>query len=299
MIKLVQVHLCLALVLISIKIYAQKNNMVKAKDIFNLERTEVINYEDTSLDWLQGQIIFDLKNNSEYNLKAGVEYQNLNLNFQTQSQEDNLNAYEVNHLISLKIDLTKHLKNNWQANVILKPGIASNLWYDLTTKELIFPFTMSFTKEWASTVSTSRINFGIEYNTIFGGLSIYPIFYFNKRYNDHWSYKLGFPVSEIEYAVNKRTIFNMSSEFRGNLFKNSYAQNLVNGTTLIKQGSLKYRDFNLSFKLLQSLSSKMSIYAQFGYIIDSETQLKSANMSFLTDFDKKVFLNLGFKFNTN
>jgi hypothetical protein len=224
-------------------------------------------------------------------------YSNSQINFLTSL--NSFNEVDIQNLYSLDIGIMKEidLKKNWSSKIVFNPQVRNNSFKNIDSDSYIFNSSILFFKK----INTnSDINFGLEYGTLLGSPSIYPVFQYNKSINKKYSFGIGFPKSFLKYSVNEKNKVLFNANY------NSYFTKINDATSrVVNQEILKYNSVFLS-KLDTSLEYNYIFYNEsvvsirlgksFGNKLKiEENNNEVSNFNFTNDF----IISMGFKYNLN
>ncbi|WGK63768.1 DUF6268 family outer membrane beta-barrel protein [Croceiramulus getboli] len=141
-------------------------------------------------------------------LVPGIEYRNVNLQYEDMAPflRQGLDRFQS---IDVSLGYTFPLKNNWRFGARAGVIIASNFVRDRAiSDDLLFDGGLYFVKDKTEEGLEKpwRLVLGVTYNTDAGRPFPLPYVNFNKTLNEHWSYTLGAPKTNVKYYFTQKHI---------------------------------------------------------------------------------------------
>ncbi|OYU80719.1 MAG: hypothetical protein CFE23_08345 [Flavobacterium sp. BFFFF1] len=186
---------------------------------------------------------------------------------------------------------------HWTSKVLINPRLGINKIENALFEDIVFNSQLLIGKKLNKNYS---ISFGLEYGTLFGTPSVYPLFHFEKAFSEKFRLNIGFPESIIEYKINNSHAMVLNAEYRSDF---SRLHQLVYQP--VSQPMARYRSLNIT---------RLEIRLQYNYsFFDKSTVSISAGKTFFNtsriafdngetvnnDFNNRFIIEMGFKYNLN
>ncbi|MGV6831161.1 MAG: hypothetical protein ACWA5P_06330 [bacterium] len=294
-----QVQYLLFLFVISNQIHSQSSQWKEFKDVFSLNFKTVNDDIGNNLNISTGNVSFYTGEISN-EIRIGINYVNFNLNFHDPIEGGGLNTFGNNHLLNVVFGYNRAVGKNWSIDLDFMPSLASNLGNEISSNDLIFPFSVKVSKKWINSSGESNLCFGLAYNTTFGKIRLYPVVSYQKQFENHLGFVIGFPESSISYLLNDRTHFSLKGGYYGYSFNNSFNSTSVSGLNQIFEGNTEYSDLRLALNINQRITNAINFNIGYEYIPNSQLDItNNLPVNFSTDFNNRGFIKMGLTINSN
>ncbi|MGR7814219.1 hypothetical protein [Lacinutrix undariae] len=208
--------------------------------------------------------------NGDYNLYDYTAAQYFNT--------ESLNSfYNLKYQLEYKYPLTSSFNIHAQANV----AIMSILNKSLSSNDLFFGGGLYISKNYSLGDKPSVLKLGISYSAITGEPTYLPIISYEKIVSDRFSYKIGFPETEITYGLSEM------SQVKLNLETNGYYANLsqplyVSVNDVAEKAKISSTTLGLQYNYKMDKSWSIKLCAE--YALKNSYKLENNNNT-VYDFD--------------
>lgn len=178
---------------------------------------------------LRGILNYPIKIKDKDYLVVGAEYNRIILSLE---EDYPFNTSEINrlHIIDLSLGYTFKCKNDWRLGLNINPRIASTLTHNLTSDDLFLNGGIFAIKDRTDATDIKRpyrLVLGLTYNTTAGLPIPLPFVSYFRQINEHWSFNLGVPKSNLKYAFNTHSFLQTFASLDG-YFANIQRPMLIN-----------------------------------------------------------------------
>lgn len=227
-------------------------------------------------------------------LKKGVLINSLlfsryNLDY---NSDETVNTTTIESFKTLKYTLGYFIKINdlWSFKTNISPTISSNFESGITMDDVFINGSLAFIKS----SRKSSLHIGLVYNNNFGTNKPIPIISYSRKVNNTVSYKLGMPITKIEYIINSTNKANLYLKPKG--FYSNISDNLIINTTE-KAEKVKYKSIQTGVNYSHAIDGFWKLSLDAGYQLSSKYELLNNNES-VYEFKTKnsFFVGLNLKF---
>lgn len=186
---------------------------MKAQESFSVvmnlktEPTDKIDFTESNIG-----ISFNKKINSKNKITNTLEYSNLKVNYELESNES---AWELNgfNQIQNTFAISHELSNATNLNFSITP--TANFQHNLDVNDLSVLGSFEINQQLNS---KTTINIGVARTTILGNPGFLPTLSVNYKISNQSNLLIGFPNSKISYSNNIRNQFSLTNSFNGNYY---------------------------------------------------------------------------------
>lgn len=186
---------------------------MKAQESFSVvmnlktEPTDKIDFTESNIG-----ISFNKKINSKNKITNTLEYSNLKVNYELESNES---AWELNgfNQIQNTFAISHELSNATNLNFSITP--TANFQHNLDVNDLSVLGSFEINQQLNS---KTTINIGVARTTILGNPGFLPTLSVNYKISNESNLLIGFPNSKISYSNNIRNQFSLTNSFNGNYY---------------------------------------------------------------------------------
>lgn len=201
-------------------------------------------------------------------------------------------AIENIYNISYGLSLLYPIYNDWKLKTNATLALSSNFKGSVNSDDLFLTGGITFEKQ----LINSIFEFGLGYYTFLGKPKILPTISYSSKINEMLTFKLGFPISNINYQFNDKSSITSELAFKGNY---SNLSNLVVLDTYKSANKVEFNNTNLKIGYNYNMDSNWTISINAGGYLNSDYSLNNTNTNNEEGFDlfKSPFISTGVKFN--
>jgi hypothetical protein len=209
------------------------------------------------------------------------------------NSDETLKTTSIESFKTLKYTLGYYfpINNSWSFNAKISPTISSNFDSSLTMDDAFFNGSLVFIKS----SKKSKFQLGVVYNVSFGTKKPIPIINYSKKINNSFSYKLGIPITKIEYTfnpTNKAIIYLKPKGFYSNI-----SNNIVLNNNEIAE-TVKYQSIQSGLSYSHAIDEFWKLSLDAGYQFSSKYELLNNTKSiYKFNVEDSFFVGLNLKFN--
>lgn len=174
---------------------------------------------------LEVNLRFPVLMKKTYSLIFGLEYKVEEFQFENPNDIQNgfIRDLEDKHLrkYGFKVYFSKSLKGRnyiyTRTSVSLNGDLGAD---DFKSSSYQDFFRFSFSGIYGTKVDASKTyGFGLNYSYNFGDLALFPIFYYNKQWNEKWGLELRLPIkTELRYFPDKKNLLYFTNRISGDSY---------------------------------------------------------------------------------
>lgn len=141
-------------------------------------------------------------------LVIGSEYNLIHLDLEDYPFDEDL--LQRIHIIDLNIGYTFKMNEKWRFGARVTPRIASTLNTKIISDDFFINGGVFFINDRSKDESAKRpyrLILGLTYNSTTGFPFPLPLVNYHREINEHWSFGLGVPKTNVKYAVNPKNEF--------------------------------------------------------------------------------------------
>ena len=268
---------------------------VKSNAQFDLARVDVVHIpkgsnQDFEFNRIRALFNIPVKIKEDTHLLFGIDYSIVDV-IQIEKLEIDTEPLRDFQSFELNLGFTKKLKKNWRLAAVLKPGVTTNSVKNTAFfREVRISGGLIFLKHEKETKKYSLL-LGVVYNAFNGFSFPLPFVRYHRIINEHWSYKLGFPKTNLEYTFNNKHSLESYASIDG------FNSNLVETVTVTNGVVEKFNarvlvaGLRYNFKIRKHLE----LYLASGYIFTSTIRLRDNNADdlFEVNGDNAIYLRTG------
>jgi len=245
--------------------------------LFSPKKVQIIPSGDFVLRWL---ILLRLKKEGAY-LVPSLEYRNVNFKF---NDETGFETADLDRFQSFtgSLGYTFKFGNDWRFGAEGGLKIASNFSENtILADDLIYTGAIFFVKikNEEEVDIPWRLILGLQYSTTTGFPFPLPIASYYRKWNDHWSYTMGIPKTNVKYH------FNDKSEVQAFITLDGFFANIQNNLdTLPLDLDANKRAESMSMTILlsglgyqYSITDHLKLYIYGGHTLLNDIRLRDAD----------------------
>lgn len=209
------------------------------------------------------------------------------------------NQKDIENLYSFDIGIKKqvHLKENLNLNLVLNPQIRTNEFDYINGASFNFNSSLILEKKFTP---KSKLNIGLEYGTLFGKSSIYPVFDYNYSFNNQFHLNIGFPKTNLKFNWFTKNNLILAVEYDSyySSITNSYSR--VKNNMLLEYNSLFIDKTQTSLSYNYTFFNSSIINFSIGKSFNNTLKIKENNNE-VSDysFNNNLIISMGIKYNLN
>lgn len=259
---------------------------------------------DNSFKRFKSFVNFPIKLNDDgAYLIPGVEYQNINLDYEDQAA---FNTSELENFQSFTFNLgyTFKMSEDWRFGAEVGVKVASNFERSkVISDDMVYTGAVYFIKikQDERYIEPTRLILGLEYSTTTGIPFPLPIINFYKRFDPKWSYSLGVPKTNLKHYFNEKNSmqgFITLDGFFANIQNNfGITPNNPNSNALAESVSMTILLSGLGYEY--NFTEHISFYIYGGYTILNDIRLRDGNLDnvYTINETNSFYGRAGLKFN--
>lgn len=206
--------------------------------------------------------------------------------------DETMNTTTIESFKTLKYTLGYFTKINdiWGFKTNISPTISSNFESGITMDDVFLNGSLAFVRS----SKKSSLHVGLVYNTNFGTNKPIPIISYSRKVNNTVSYKLGMPITKIEYIINTTNKANFYFKPKG--FYSNISDNLIINT-IDKAEKVKYKSLQTGVNYSHAIDEFWKLSLDAGYQFSTKYELLNNNKS-VYEFETKdsFFVGLNLKY---
>ena len=223
-------------------------------------------------------------------LNNNVTYTNYTIDYGFDHFE-NEEALETFNEIKYNLTYTGKVNKSLGYTFGITPTLSSNVKSNLSFKDIYVASYFFVTKQF----NKNAFSLGLEYNPLFSRKNPIPVVAYNYS-GEKFTYKIGFPETEITYNLNERNL--LSAFFKPNGFYSNLSKKITYNTSLI--GKANYVSFLSGIQFQRSINEYWSVGLQSGFQTFSKYQLlQKNNKVYEFNTSENFFAGIHIKFNIN
>ncbi|WP_299362580.1 DUF6268 family outer membrane beta-barrel protein [Winogradskyella sp.] len=245
---------------------------------------------------LRAVLNYPIKIKDKDYLVVGGEYNRIILNLE---EDYPFNTDQLNrlHIIDLSLGYTFKCKNDWRLGLNINPRIASTLTNSITSEDLFLNggiFAIKDRTDAKDIKRPYRLVLGLTYNTTAGIPYPLPFVSYFRRINEHWSFNVGVPKSNLKYTFNAHSVLQAFAALDG-YFANIQRPIVVNDR-VADHISLSVAVGGLGYEYC--FTKHLIAYTYVGYTFRLNNVLRNENTDevFRLDELNAFYLRTGLKF---
>lgn len=171
---------------------------------------------------LEVNLRFPIVLKDNHNIIAGLEYKEEEFGFERPNDSQNEFVRDLENKALRKFGLKLYYSRSFVGKHYIYSRTSFSLNGDLVGDDFhnssyLDHFRFSFSTIYGTKVNGSKTyGFGLSFGYNFGELSAYPIFYYNKQWNDKWGLELRLPIkTELRYFLDKKNLFYFTNRLWG------------------------------------------------------------------------------------
>lgn len=222
-------------------------------------------------------------------LTNSLLFSRYNLDYDT---DETMNTATIESFKTLKYTLGyfTEINDTWGFKTNISPTISSNFESGITMDDVFFNGSLAFIRS----SKKGRLHIGLVYNTNFGTNKAIPIISYSRKVNNTVSYRLGMPITKIEYVINSTNKASFYLKPKG--FYSNISDNLIINTT-DKAEKVKYISIQSGVNYSHAIDDFWKLSLDAGYQFSSKYELLN-NSESIYEFKTKnsFFVGLNLKF---
>ena len=200
-------------------------------------------------------------------------------------------VYEINYGFKYNYPLS----DNWSLEVKVGASLISNLANNLTTADFLFDGNLMVEKLGGTIDRPSQFIFGLAYASITGRPKLLPLISYSKKVNKRFSYRIGFPKTDVAYHINYRNTLN------GMIWLDGFYSNLSNPVYVnYEENAFKtsFSSISLGLNYSYKMDESWAIVFKGGYSLTNKYDLldKENNIVYSFDTSTRPYFSTGVKF---
>lgn len=261
------------------------------KDYISYERSYFNNKSLISASLDEFKSSFKFKNS-----RIIMKYSNLNVNMINNSSYYENEAFKNLYTIGLGIKKKIKINNVWNSELFFVPQWTTNYFDKLYFDNIVFNTNLSFIKVLNN---QSSLKLSLEYGTLFGKPSFYPLIEYNGILSRNLKYTIGFPKMNFRYDLNMNNSIEIYSNFESyyTLLSPYYSNNLNEYVDNLNSFYQSRIESGFEYKYIFNNESilNLKIGKSFYNILEIEEQ----NSKVKYDFNNNFIIAMGIKYNLN
>lgn len=222
-------------------------------------------------------------------LTNSLLFSRYNLDYDT---DETMNTATIESFKTLKYTLGyfTEINDTWGFKTNISPTISSNFESGITMDDVFFNGSLAFIRS----SKKGRLHIGLVYNTNFGTNKAIPIISYSRKVNNTVSYRLGMPITKIEYVINSTNKASFYLKPKG--FYSNISDNLIINTT-DKAEKIKYISIQSGVNYSHAIDEFWKLSLDAGYQFSTKYELLN-NSESIYEFKTKnsFFVGLNLKF---
>ena len=234
-------------------------------------------------------------------LVAGLEYRNLDLDFEDQVPFDvtNLGRFQ---LFRGSLSYTFKIKDHWRFAAKVGAEVNSNLEEsELTNRDVNFTGAVFVIRDRSgdTIAKPDRLILGLNYTTNAGRPFPIPVVNYHRKFHPNWSYSVGTPKTNLKYRHGKK------HAFQGFVTLDGFFSNIQNNLEVAKTDGTSTTAENISMTLVLGglgyeyfFTKHLLFYVYGGYTMFNEIRLRDGKRNSLYKINEAntYYLRSGIKF---
>lgn len=245
------------------------------------EPTDKIDFTESSIG-----ISFNKKISSRNKLTNTLEYSNLQVDYELDSNEEAMNLNQFNQ-IQNKFEISHELSNTTNLNFSIIP--TANFQSNLNINDLSLLGSLEVNQQLNS---KTTINIGVARTTIMGNPKFLPTLSLNYKISNESNLLIGYPNSKISYSNNIRNQFSLTNRFNGNYYHID-AHNLDNNAPKVTLSQM-----SSAFEYERNVDKNWFLNFKAGYDFDKKYNIIDDENHKVYDFNtgNGYILGIGIKY---
>ena len=197
--------------------------------------------------------------------------------------------------VSAGVDFRYNLAENWSFTADFNTAIASNLTSKISNEDLLYTGGFHIAKT-ADSDLPLNIKLGLGYRTYLGKPKWLPELSISQQLDENLSYEIGFPQTQVRYALDPNNSFMVIATQDG-MYANLSTPIILNTNTSAAKTELSATTLSLGYEY--ALDDNWSFSLKGGYLLKNKFNLlnNTENQVFAFDMPSRPFFSTGIKFN--
>ncbi|WP_034057216.1 DUF6268 family outer membrane beta-barrel protein [Lacinutrix jangbogonensis] len=251
---------------------------------------------EDSFNRFRGLVNYPIKTKEDCYLVVGGEYSRIALDIKDHYPFRTSNLSRL-HIIDLNVGYTFKLESGWRLGAKITPRIASTLRHKITGDDILLNggvYAINDRTKDESVDKPYRLILGLTYNSTIGIPLPLPFVSYYRRVNEHWSFNLGVPKTNVKYLFSEHSILQTFVGIDG------YFAN-IQDPIIIDSNQADHISLSIvvaGFGYEYCFTDHLVWYAYSGYTLSMNNQLRDDNREEVYKLDNvnAFYLRTGIKF---